>query len=429
MAAVTTQPIIRALVANAVSLAGATIVTSVLGLGYWFLAARIFPLAAVGFASAAISGMTLVSSLASLGLGTFAMGEAQRTPARRRELVATVLLASGAGAAVLGLVYALCIPLVSRDLRTLSATPSSVAVFVIGAVATAVGMVLDQALVGALNGRVQLARNIVFGVAKIALLGLSGLAVWSASGQVLFGTWVSGIVVSLAVIALVRSRWTCAFVAAVRIEAVRVFRRDIARWVLRHQVLNVGLCLPLLALPVLVITALSAQASATFYISWQLTNAAFVLPGSLATMLYAVGADSRRALAERLRVTLGLSVVLTLAVGVVLTLGAQPILAIFGEQYARNGTTTLIALTVAGIPTIVKNHYVTVSRVTGRLDAAVPVVYLGAALEMVGSFLGAHQAGLVGFAIGWVLALAIEALLMLPLVIRALRADAPMSAS
>lgn len=429
MAAVTTQPIIRALVANAVSLAGATIVTSVLGLGYWFLAARIFPLAAVGFASAAISGMTLVSSLASLGLGTFAMGEAQRTPARRRELVATVLLASGAGAAVLGLVYALCIPLVSRDLRTLSATPSSVAVFVIGAVATAVGMVLDQALVGALNGRVQLARNIVFGVAKIALLGLSGLAVLSASGQVLFGTWVSGIVVSLAVIALVRSRWTCAFVAAVRIEAVRVFRRDIARWVLRHQVLNVGLCLPLLALPVLVITALSAQASATFYISWQLTNAAFVLPGSLATMLYAVGADSRRALAERLRVTLGLSVVLTLAVGVVLTLGAQPILAIFGEQYARNGTTTLIALTVAGIPTIVKNHYVTVSRVTGRLDAAVPVVYLGAALEMVGSFLGAHQEGLVGFAIGWVLALAIEALLMLPLVIRALRADAPMSAS
>lgn len=420
------QPVLQAIVTNAVSLASTTIVTSALGLAYWFLAARSFSPTAVGFASAAVSGMTLVATLSSLGLGTFALGEAQRDAARTRALVTTVLVASAVAAAVLGSAYVLLVPLLSEDLRPLVSSPWSVLLFVISGVATAVGMVLDQSLVGALKGTVQLARNILFGVLKLLLLVVAGLVLVDSGGLILFGTWVVSAVLSLGALAIVRRRWTRAFLGELRPSAVALFLRDVAGSVLRHQMLNVGLKVPLLALPVLVITVLSAQANANFYIAWQLTNTAFVLPGSLAAMLYAVGADNQDALAQRLRLTLGLSTALTLAAGAILAAGAQPILSIFGPQYARNGTATLIVLALAGIPVMIKNHYVTISRVTRRLRAAVPLVYLGAVLEMLVSYLGGRHAGLVGFASGWLLALMVEACLMLPFVTRALRGKAPM---
>ena len=208
--------------------------------------------------------------------------------------------------------------------------------------------------------------------------------------------------------------------ALVRARFVSVVR-EIGPAVLRHQILNVGLRVPLLALPVIVVTVLSAAANANFYISWQLANAAFVLPGSLALMLYAVGADNRQALAERLSFTLRLSLALSVVAGLLLSICSQLILSIFGSQYAVNGTTTLVLLAASGIPTTVKNHYVTVCRVTGQMRSALPLVYGGALAEMAGSYLGGKTAGLTGFSAVWVGVLCLEAILMLPALIRTLR--------
>src|SRR5438132_14361150 len=72
---------------NAGSLVGTTAVTSMLGFVYWWLAARQYPPEAVGFASAAISAMTLLGTFAMLGLGTLLLGELPQQLGRGSSLI------------------------------------------------------------------------------------------------------------------------------------------------------------------------------------------------------------------------------------------------------------------------------------------------------------------------------------------------------
>ena len=155
------HPLFAAMLSNAAALASATIATSILGIAYWLVAAHSFTQTAVGFASAAVSGMTLVATLASLGFSTFALGEAHRDLDRRAGRVAAAVVASAAAAAVFAVIYLALVPLVARQLAPISSSILNACVFVVSAVATGATMVLDQSLVGALRGGTQLSRNLI----------------------------------------------------------------------------------------------------------------------------------------------------------------------------------------------------------------------------------------------------------------------------
>src|SRR6266852_6184561 len=93
----------RVLLLNAASLVSTTAVTSVLGFAYWWVAARLFPPDAVGLASAAISAMTLLGTVCTLGLGTLLIGELPRQPGKAVSLIgAALLLVLGVGGGVGG---------------------------------------------------------------------------------------------------------------------------------------------------------------------------------------------------------------------------------------------------------------------------------------------------------------------------------------
>src|SRR5579862_892619 len=80
------------LLANAGSLFGTTLITAGIGFGYWWSAARLYPAAAVGFSSAAISAMMLLGSGGIVGLGTLLVGELPRQPGKEASLISAALL-------------------------------------------------------------------------------------------------------------------------------------------------------------------------------------------------------------------------------------------------------------------------------------------------------------------------------------------------
>src|SRR5579859_4976456 len=81
---------------NAGALVGTTAVTSILGFVYWWLAARRFPPAAVGVASASVSAMVLLGGFCVLGLGTLLITELPRQPDHAGSLISTSLVVVGA---------------------------------------------------------------------------------------------------------------------------------------------------------------------------------------------------------------------------------------------------------------------------------------------------------------------------------------------
>src|SRR2546422_7670871 len=80
---------------NAGSLVGATVVTSILGIAYWWVAAWWFSPQAVGLGSAAISAMTLLGTICILGLGTLLVGELPRQPGKAGSLITAALIIVG----------------------------------------------------------------------------------------------------------------------------------------------------------------------------------------------------------------------------------------------------------------------------------------------------------------------------------------------
>ncbi len=170
------------LLANAGSLVGAAAVTSLLGFVYWWVAARQFPVEAVGLASASVSTMTLLGNCCMLGLGTLLIKELPRQPDEAPSLISTALILVAGVGTIAGFGFAIAAPYVSASFQPLRANVVDVIIFSSGVGLTTIMLVLDQALVGLLRAGLQLWRNTVFAIAKLALLFAVGLWVSQKTG-------------------------------------------------------------------------------------------------------------------------------------------------------------------------------------------------------------------------------------------------------
>lgn len=408
---------------NAGSLIGTSAVTSVLGFAYWWLAARQFTPQAVGFASAAISAMMLLGTVGMLGLGTLLIGELPRQQGKEISLINAALILVGGVAGCIGIIYALVAPYLSRDFQALSASFADIALFAVGVSLTAITLVLDQALIGLLRGELQLWRNALFAAAKLAVLFVVGLWLSHSMGLAIYATWAIGNALSLVALAgytALSGHWSG--------------RACWPRWELLHQLklaalehhlLNLTLQVPSQVLPILVTILLSATMNAWFYVSLMLANFVFLAILALTTVLYATGSASPGALRHQLQLTLALAVVISLLANAVLLFGTKQVLALFGHNYAEQAAWSLRILGLGAFPQIIKNHYVAVRRIQGRIAQALLPITIGALFELVAAALGARLGGVSGLSLGWVVALCIESIYMFLPVYQAARSIHP----
>ncbi len=412
-----------AILANASYLLGTGIATSGLGFAYWWLAARFYPQAAVGIASAVISAMMLIGTIAMMGLGTLLIGELPRHPGQELSLIATAGVISGAVSILFSLVFAGILLLGSNDLQILVHDPGYFLVFVVGVILTTMTMVIDQAFIGLLHSRTQFVRNALFAVAKLMLLGAGGVMILSKTDGLIINTWVIGLILSMAIpVVFLLREYGSGGIRSIRLQPRTLFRlRDSA---LTHHLLNLALDAPMRLMPVLVVVLISPEMNASFYVAWMIVSLIFVPVGSLTLVLYAVGAKNPELLASKLRFTLQLSVLAAAFCFLVLTFSADFLMHIFGASYAADGVTALRILGFGIFPLIVNDHYVAIERVQQRTSQAMIVIGLGFGLQLLLSIIGAKVAGLDGFCAGWVAAISLEAVYMAPSVYRTLRGRA-----
>ncbi len=406
----------RHLLTNAGSMVGTSIATASLGVLYWLLAAREFTPTAVGIAGAAISAMTLIGFVCTLGLGTLLMGEVpRRDRAAQMPLIGAGLRIAGLAGLVGGLAAALIVPAIASELDPLSASLGGLVFFAVGAGLTALALVLDQALIGLLRGGLQLGRNVVFAVVKLLVLAAIAIAVSNAGAAWIYSSWTVGIAVSL--VALLR------FPAARRGARSRPDYASLGRMrgeAASHAAVNLGLETADLLMPVIVLVLLSAGENASFYIAWMITNILVMVPLSLSMVGYAIGSGDASGLAERFRFTLRISIGFGIVANLVLLVAGGWILGIFGDTYT-DATNALHVMALGVFPLAIKVHYVAVQRVNRRLRTALPIVWAGTVLELAGGAIGALAGGLTSVAIGWVVGLCIEACVMGPTVLRSIR--------
>lgn len=411
----------RQILRNSLSQVGSVALTSGLGFVYWFVAALLFPQAEIGLASASISAMMLLASLATFGLGTLLIAEMPRHRGRELGLIAAAMVVAGTVGAVLGVVFSITAAAVSREFQPLAEAPSVVALFSAGVALTAGLSVLDIALLGLLRGDLQFARTAVFALVKLGLLvGASVILLGSQPGVTIIGTWVVGLLLSIAPLGAYGFwKGSLGQILPLQFGTLRLLGRS----ALRNHALNLSLAAPDWTMPILVTAILSATTSGAFFIAWMIAGVALFVPGALAQALYAVCARAPETLTANLRLTLRLS----FATGVVIslaTLALGPItLGLLGHRYIE-AAPALVILALGVFPIAIKAHYVTIGRLEDAMIETTRLSAAGALTELCLAAAGGLLAGLIGVGLGILLGLILQAVAMTPRIRRGLRTGA-----
>lgn len=413
------------IIVNAASLLGTAVITSGLGYLYWLLAARQFPVEAVGLAGALVSAMMLLANVGVLGLGTLLVSEIPRQSGHPGPLILTATVVGAAASIVLGLVFALLAGSVSAEFAFLAGEPLIGIVFAIGVSVMAISLILDQASVGMLRGDLQLIRNSSFGLLKLAFLAALAWLGVANTALGIYGTWAAGGIVSVmipAVMVLWSLRGRLAFAACrPRLSTLRGLGRSAGG----HHALNLALLAPGLCLPVVVTALLSPTVNAYFYSAVMMASLVWAGPAALASMVHAVGVRTPSELGRRTSFSLALSALGGLAATGVVLVTAELLLGLFGDDYATEASSTLRLLTIAVFPILVKYHFVAIARVTGRVAGAAVLLLIGAGVEILVGAMGGVIGGLTGLSLAWLAVLVVEAGIVAPVVIHTVRAEAP----
>jgi len=363
--------------------------------------------------------MTLLGTFGILGLGTLLVGELPRQRGKEASLISAALIVVGGVGGGLGAIFAAVAVYLSPDFQVLRASIENIALFAVGVSLTAITLVLDQAMIGLLRGGLQLWRNTLFSTTKLAALFMVSLWLSHTLGLAIYATWVVGNALSLAALA--------GFVALKRGWPGRSYLpqwgllRKLGPAAIKHHALNLTLQAPPLILPVLVTVLLSATTNAWFYVSWSLASIGNIISAALTTVLYAASSAQPALLARKIRLTLSLAFVATILVSCVLLFATKQVLSLFGHSYAEQAAWSLRILALESFPFLIKNHYVAVARVQGRVAHATLFTIASGSLELGGAALGAYLGGLSGLGLGWLAAVCVEAMLMSRRVYRAAR--------
>jgi O-antigen/teichoic acid export membrane protein len=386
------------LLRNAYALMASSVLTAVLGLGYWVLAARRYPADEVGRGSATIATMTLLSTVALLNVPGTLTRYVPRAGRQTSRLVASAYLLSGAIAGVAGAVFLLGVGLWAPGFGFLRSSLPMAAWFCAATVAWCIFSLQDCVLTGLRRAVWVPVENAAFGAAKVGLL----LALATvAPGAGIFASWtipmVAAIVpVNLLIFRVLLPRHGRADGPG---DAGPIRYREVGAFLAGDSAGTMANFAATAFLPVLVVSRFGPEVNAYFYVAWTTSVALNLLAINMGMSLTVEGSRDGSGLGAHLRVAvqrLARLLVPVVAGGVVL---APWVLAMFGPAYAEAGTTLLRLMLLAAVPKAVMELYLGVVRAQGRSRPITVVQGAQAALFLVLVFALLGPAGITG--IGW----------------------------
>lgn len=390
------------LITNSGALVIGTMATAVLGFLYWWLAARLFPPAVIGQASALLSVMGFIGLLGEAGLGTLLTGELVRHPGKESGLVAAAVSIGVAVAFSLAFLFVFGEAHLTSSTKLIDGWLEGVA-FVLGCGLTGLSVVGDQAFVGNLRSTSRMFRQVLFSTFKLILVAFAAAAGCASNTAVLL-SWVAGLLASWIGVDLLT--WG----GARRLAGAPDFRllHTLRRKVFDHYALDVAAQAPSVIMPYLVLVLLSPTTNAAFVSLWMLVSIASLIPSAMATVLFPVVRASPKQSAHDIFLSLTTSLLFSLICAVFVFAYSLQILAIFNPAYPEIAGPSLRFLGFSLLGSTLKFHACAVARLGDAMRKASRWFALGGLLELCFAVAGAKLGGLQGLVLGWTLAVSIE---------------------
>jgi O-antigen/teichoic acid export membrane protein len=373
-------------------------ITSVLGLLFWLLAARLYDPATVGVNSAALSALTLLGTVAQLNLGNALLRFVPVAGRQTRALVAVCYAVALVTAAAAGALFALGAGWWAPQLEAAFGGSQLLAFFAIGTPVWAVFVMQDYVLPAIKRATVVPLENLLFSVLKLALLVVAAvLGMWSGIAL----SWLAATVV----IVLIVTAWLVRVLPRPgepepAAEAPVTFR-DIASFVRADYAGTVFLLAAVFGLPLVVLARLGPEDAAIYGVVWQIAYAFYLVVNGMGQSLVAHVSGEPEKLEAARRGMVRKALLLLVPAVLVCAAVAYPLLSLFGAHYAGEGSVLLVLLALSSIPNVITWSSVWAARVRrdGRVLFGLPAAVTTAVIA--GSWFLMPVMGVVGTGVAW----------------------------
>lgn len=316
---------------NSALMFGTTLLMAAGGAVFWVVAARLHPQGTVGLAGSLVAAADSLALFAQLGLNVALMRTLPASPRQGADVLTSVTAVFAAGA-TLALGYAVLLPLVAPQLRAVLDSPWSIALFCVLVGFNAVNALLGSIFLSidrvgtyfVLNGVLLVAGKLTF---PLLLSGHGALGLYVAAASATMLCSVSSLTVILRHVPGPR-----------RLRPSRSLL-DARRFTAAAYVAYALHVVPQMVLPTLVVGAVSPEAGAVFFLSFQvvtLQNSILLAVGNSTYAEAEKARSGRHGMVRRGGITMA---VYSLAGIAVVMVAAPLLLQVFGGHYSTGAAT------------------------------------------------------------------------------------------
>ena len=376
------------------------LVTAVLGVGFWLVAARLYAPAVIGVNSTTISAMMFIAGVAQLNLMSSLLRFVPSAGGGARRMVVRSYAVGGTLSALAATVFVTGLHIWTPALSPLLGQLPIAISFVVGAAGWAV-MVMQSSVLVALDATAAAAvATQGFNLLKLILLFPFVLLI-PASG--VWFSWTAAMaVVVMASAWFVFTRAMSAFTETPQwVQPSTPSLREFAVFAVPDYVTALAWIGATSLVPVLVLQLSDAEHAAVFALAWSMCLTLYSVPSALGQSLVAYGVRDPVRLEEHHRRILWSSLGLLSPAVAGLVVLAPAVLSVFGRWYADEGVATLRLLALSALPNAIVLLTVSRARVAHRMTTVVTTMVVLCLVVLSLTWLLLPRIGIVGGAVAW----------------------------
>ena len=382
---------------NSIFLMANATVIAFFGFIFWALAAHFYSTKNVGVAATLVTASTLVATLSMFGFDSAFIRFLPKTK-RFADYLNTGFAISTLVTIIVSIIYLIVIKSTVPKLNFLDSSVLWIGSFILFMIVNMLNNLTNFAFIAFRVAQLVFVVNVGFGVAR--LIALVTLAHFGLNGLVLAHVMATTVAL-LFTIVLMKKYLSYTF----KLNIIRKAARSMAKYALGNYLATTFLTLPVLVVPTIVISRVGAEAAAYYYIVSVIISMLNVIPSATAQSMFAEGSWDKKEIKSHLHKAIKIIIpLITPAILILIVLG-KIILTIFGKNYATQGYTLLVLLSVAAIPRIASYLFSTILRIEHSISTIVITFAIYSAIIIIGSLWGlSHHSNLQ--IIGWVTLLA-----------------------
>ena len=380
---------------NAIYLLATRLMTGALGFLFWIICAKLYSSEEIGYATTMLSAINLLAGFSLLG---FNIGLVKFIPDYRKksEIISSCFIISFFIGLILAIGYLIGLDVWSPKLIFMRDNMLTILIFIITVIFISLNELIDSVFLSRGVVKFTFIKNLVLMLIKICLPIC--LVAYGTYG--IFSSWsiAAGIALFIAIIVFLPK-------AIENIKLKFTVKKNIVSKIFTYSFGNyIALFiwgLPVVLFPLMITNMLEVRMTSYFYLSWTIGALLFMIPGAIASSLFAEGANVPEVLDVNLKKSLKFTFLLLLPAVIVAVFLDNKLLILFGQEYVEQTTGLISVLALSSVPLALTSLYISKLRVIKRIKMIVLLNLISTITTLIIGYILLVQIGLIGTVYGW----------------------------